>query len=174
MEGEVEYDMSVELPQDISDDFFERFGNFLDEDLNQIESYFSELLSMKRAAFSLEIAAPIGVISEIEKYLNEHQYSTYNQVDLVEKGDENRDYYPQELFDEYPNEIMGATLLYVSYREEFIHLARVAENVPLSCSIHNGCDPRAALRGLLYGYDINNIVGFIEQDEQCDSSAQRR
>ena len=69
----------------------------------------------------------------------------------------------QELFDEYPNEIMGATLLYVSLREEFIHLAELVENVPLSCHYHDRCDPRAALRGLLYGYDIRSIIGFIEQ-----------
>ena len=163
MEGEIEYDMSIELPQDISDDFFERFKGFLDEDLDQIRSYFSELLSFKRATFSLEIAAPIEVISEIEKYLNEYQYLTYNQVHFVEKGDENIDHYPQELFDEYPNETMGAALLYVSHREEFIHLAELVESVPLACDIHNGCDPRAALRGLLYGYDIKNIIGFIEQ-----------
>ncbi len=163
MEGEMEYDMDVELPQDISDDFFEKFKLFLDEDLNQIKSYFSELLSFKRATFSLEIAAPIKVISEIEKYLVEHQYSTYNQVDFVERGDENIDCFPQEMFDEYPNEIMGATLLYVSFKEEFIHLAELVENVPLSCDIHDGCDPRGALRGLLYGYNIKNIIGFIEQ-----------
>lgn len=172
MEGEMEYDMNIELPQDISDDFFERFKGFLDEDLDQIRSYFSELLSFKRAAFSLEIAAPIRVISEIEKYLVEHQYLTYNQVDFVERGDENIDYFPQEMFDEYPNEIMGATLLYVSYREEFIHLAGLVESVPLSCHIHDGCDPRAGLRGLLYGYDIKNIIGFIEQTN--DNSAQSR
>lgn len=174
MEGEREFDMNIELPQDISDDFFERFGCFLDEDLSQIRSYFSELLSFKRAAFSLEIAAPIRVISEIEKNLNEHQYSTYNQLDLVEKGDENKDYYPQGLFDEYPNEIMGATLLCVSYREEFIHLTELAGSDSLSGDVHIDCDSRHALRGLLYGYDIKNIVGFIEQDRQCDSSAQTK
>jgi hypothetical protein len=164
IEGEAEFDLNIELPQDLSDDFFEKFKGFLDEELNQIKSYFSQLLSFKRAAFSLEIAAPIRVLYEIEKYLDEYQYLTYNQVDLVEKGDENKDLYPQELFDEYPTEIMGATLLYVSLREEFIHLAELVENVPLSCDIHDDCSPRAALRGLLYGYDIKNIVGFIEQE----------
>lgn len=163
MEGEVVFDVSIELPKDISDDFSERFEGFLDEDSNQIRSYFSELLSFKRAAFSLEIAAPIRVMSEIVKYLDECQYLTYNQLDFVERGDENIDYYPQELFDEYPNEIMGASLLYVSLREEFIHLAKLIENVPLSCHAHDCCDPRAALRGLLYGYSVKSIIGFIEQ-----------
>lgn len=172
MEGEREFEMIVELPQDVSVDFYKRFGRFLDEDLSQLRSLFCELLSLERVAFSLEIVAPEGVISDIEEYLNEHQYSTYCLLESFEKGDESNDYYPQELYDEFPNETIVWALTYVSTREEFVHLAELAEG--LSCDVHEDCDPRAALRGLLYGYSIKNILGFIEQEEECDSNAQGR
>jgi hypothetical protein len=69
LEGEREFDLSIKLPQDISVDFFERFGNFLRADLNEVKAYFSELLSFKRATFKLVMHAPMRVISEIEKHL---------------------------------------------------------------------------------------------------------
>ncbi len=164
MNGENEFNIEINPPKDISDLFYNKFYEFLDEDMEQIKSYFSELLLFKRSVFSLEIAAPIKVIHEIEKFLNDNRYLTYNQFDFVTKGDENIDFFPQDLFDKYPNEIMGATVLYISLRNEFIHLAELVENIPLSCDLHKGCDPRAALKGLLLGYQIKNIIGFIEQN----------
>lgn len=166
MEGEIISSPKLELPQNVSISLYDKFKEFLDEDLEQIKSYFNELLTYKRAVISLEIAAPISVLYEIEKYLNENQYLTYNQINFVTKGDENKEFFPQELFDKYPDKIMGSTILFISYRNEFIHLAELVENVPLSCDIHEDCDPRAALRGLIYGYHINNIIGFIQQNSQ--------
>ena len=164
MEGEMRFDKVIPLPEDISKEFHNNFKEFLDEGKESIYSYFKELLTFKRCVFSLEIGAPVRVIHEIDKFLQKNGYITYNDIDIVEKGDENKDYFPQELFEKYPNEIMGATLLYISYRDEFIHLAKLAENAPLSCNVHENCYPRAALRGLLYGYSIQNIINFIEQE----------
>jgi len=68
-----------------------------------------------------------------------------------------------ELFNEFPNEIMGASLIYISLRPEFIHIARIIENFPTGCFEHNNCDTRAAVKGLLLGYNVKNIIGFIQQ-----------
>ena len=164
MEGEVYFSQTIKAPKDVSEDFFDRFGEFLDETKSQIKSCFSELLSFKRAVFSLEIAAPIKQLHEIERFLKKHGYQTWNKIDGVEKNDENREFFPQELFNRYPNEIMGASLLFISCRTEFIYLAKLAEHI--SCSIPERGDPRAAFRGLLYGYCIQNIIGFIEQKKR--------
>ena len=163
MEGEYKFDIEINLPKDISEDFYQEYGEFIDESLKQIQSYFSELLSLNRYIFSLEIAAPMKVLYEIERYLNNYQYLTYNQIDLAEEGDENKDFIPQELFEKHPDEFIGVSILYISFREEFIHLAKLIENFPFSCDEHEICDTRAMLRGLLYGYNIKNIIGFIEQ-----------
>jgi hypothetical protein len=165
MEGEVNFHNEILVPEDISNELYDKFKEFFDENQKNFNSYFCELLSFKRCAFSLEIAAPIKVIHEIDKFLKQNGYITYNDINFVEKGDENMDVFPQDLFEKYPNEVMGATSLYISYRHEFVHLAKIVENVPLECDQHEQCDPRAALKGLLYGYSIPNIINFIDQDD---------
>ena len=70
---------------------------------------------------------------------------------------------PQELFDENPSDILVATVIYISLRKEFIHLAEIAEKSPLCCGLHEDCDPKSALKGLLFGYQVKNIIGFIAQ-----------
>jgi hypothetical protein len=162
MEGERTFDNPITLPKDISVDFYNKFQKFIDEDLHNVQNYFKELLTFKRSLFSIEIGAPIKILNDIEIFLRQHGYIVYNQIDIVHR-DENDDFIDQNLFNEYPNEQIGATMIYVSYRNEFIHIAKILENIPFSCIEHEDCEPYHTLKGLLHGYSIPNIINFIDK-----------
>ena len=163
MEGERKFRMNFKLPEDISEIFYKKYNEFLSENKDQIKFYFSELLEMKRPLFSIELAAPIKIIQDMENLLIEKRYHIYNKIKLFHEEDKNYENYPQEVFDKYPNEVIVNSIIYISLRSEFIHLAELVENTTFSCDIHDICDARATLKGLIHGYQIKNIIGFIEQ-----------
>ena len=99
----------------------------------------------------------------MEKYLKKNGYFVWNDIEFVEKGDEKEEFFPQELFDQHPDEPMIACMMFVSYREDFVHVAQIVESSIYFCADHDNCDPRGILRGLLYGYGVWNIIGFMEQ-----------
>ena len=160
--AERDFNNPIPMPKDISEDFYERFNRFLNDSADDIRGYFNELLTFKRCAFSLEFGCPARIAQEMEKFLKENRYFVWNDMEFVEKGDENEEYFDQELFDQYPDEPMVACMMFVSYREDFVHVAQIVENSIYFCADHDNCDPRGILRGLLYGYGVENIVGFFE------------
>ena len=165
MEHERVFTQIPPVPQDISQDLLDHYREILGIEERSLRNLFQELLSFKRAVFSFEICGPVETLYEIDRYLKDNDYLTYCQIEHVEEGDENCEYLPEDLFSRYPGKTLGAALICISLREEFIHLIKMAEEYPLACNDHEICDPRAALRGLLYGYALKNIIGFIEEDE---------
>ena len=161
--AEKQFDTQCPMPKDISEGFYERFNRFLDDSADDIKGYFREMLTFKRCVFSLEFGRTVRIAKLMERYLKENGYFVWNDLEFVEKGDENEELFPQELFDEYPDESMVACMMFVSYREDFVHVAQIVENSIYFCGDHDNCDPRGILRGLLYGYGVRNIVGFVEQ-----------
>ena len=78
---------TIDIPKDISLEFKYQFHKFIDPE-EDIYMYFKELLSLKRAAFSLEIAAPVRIIQQIEQLIKENGFFIFNDMDFVDKGDE--------------------------------------------------------------------------------------
>ena len=148
MEGEREFTNVVRVPDDVSDGLFHILSGFTDEDRNSVANYFSELRSFKRAGFKIEIAAPIVAIHQAEAMLTNADYSIFVSMDF-DLFDEDR----LELMKDYPEDQIVSACLYVSLHDEFIEVAKL---------IDVGIHPQV-LSGLLYGYKIQNIIGFLDQ-----------
>jgi hypothetical protein len=67
MEGECEFDIDIKLPEDVSKEFYEKFHEYMMEERDEINSYFSELLNFKRCVFDLGISAPFKIIKKNRK-----------------------------------------------------------------------------------------------------------
>ena len=159
--AERHFDIVIPMPKDISKGFYQRFNAFLDYSEDDIKRYFNELLTFKRCVFSMEFGCPARIAQQMEKYLKENGYFVWNDMEFVEKGDENEEYFPQELFDQYPDEPIVACMMFVSYREDFVHVAQIVENSIYFCGDHDNCDPRGILRGCSMGMGFGISLGLL-------------
>lgn len=165
MQAEVEFDVNESSVPNVSSEFYQMVNEFIDETEEEIRTFFDELFTYQRPAFMVEIGAPVSVLIDLELFMQKKGYFIYDEIQIVEKGDENKEYLDQELFEKYPGQQIGASTLFVTLRPEFMHLAKISETIPWGCGEHFPpvCDPRAALRGLLFGYNVKNIIGFVSR-----------
>jgi hypothetical protein len=148
VEGEREFDIAIQFPEDISSPVYEILGDYISENAESTTNYFHELLELKRAAFMIEIAAPIEIIHQAESLLTAAGYHT-----LLSLGFDVCDEIIDDLNKKYPDDIIVAASLYVSLHEGFIEVARLLDAGIIY----------PIISGLLYRYKVKNIIGFVEQ-----------
>ena len=148
MEGEREFDIKIQIPTDVSKELFELTADFISENDKEVSNLFNELLTFKRAAFMIEIASPIRVVAAVDELLLGAGYQVFISMDF-EPVDEIKN----DLEKEYPDEVIIAAAVYVSVHEAFLEVARMADAGVMY----------PALSGLLFGYQVKNIIGFLEQ-----------
>ena len=149
MEGEREFDIDIRLPEDLSSPLYEILGDYISENAESTANYFHELLELERAAFMIEIAAPIEILHQAEKLLMAAGYNT-----LLSMGFDVCDDIIDDLKQRYPDDIIVAAALYVSLHEGFIEVARLIDSGILY----------PLISGLLYRYKVKNIIGFVDQE----------
>ncbi len=148
MEGEREFNIKIEIPTDVSKELNELTADFISENDKEVSNLFNELLSIKRAAFMIEIASPIRVVKAVDELLRGAGYQVFISMDF-EPVDEIKN----DLEKEYPDDVIIAAAVYVSLHEAFIEIARLADAGVMY----------PVLSGLMFGYRVKNIIGFLEQ-----------
>ena len=53
--GEKHFDIPIQMPKDISKEFYNHFKDFLDDSEDDIQGYFRELLTFKRCVFQRSV-----------------------------------------------------------------------------------------------------------------------
>ncbi len=153
MEGEGESPIQIELPKDVSDEFYEIVKDCDVGDIEEISNYFKELLSLERAACMVEIHGPIEVAHKAEYLLRENGYHVYSSM-----------YFGLDFDDGFKAQTPGnpepMISMYISLHEAFIEVAYLIEGMRWSI------DLRDALYGLLFGYSVKNIIGYLEQPDK--------
>jgi hypothetical protein len=148
MEGEKEFLLDIEIPENITLEFYQIFEEDEVEEEEEIRNLFDELLSLKRAACMIEVHAPIEKVHRAEYLLREKGYivlsSVYFGLDFEDGFKSQEPGHPEPL-----------TSMYISLHPGFIEVARLIEA--------GICGD--ALCGLLFGYDTKNIIGYFDQPD---------
>ena len=148
MEGECDFDLKMEIPENLSIQLYQVCGEFISENEESINILFEELLQLERAAFMVEIAAPIKIIYQVETLLIDAGYQT-----LLSIGFDVCEDIKFDLQQKYPHDIIVAACVYISLHDCFIKVAEL-----LVAGIQY-----PTISGLLFGYQVKNIIGFNEQ-----------
>jgi len=148
MEGEVEFHDPVHIPANVSEDLLQLASEFISDYEEQVSNLFTELLEMRRAVLMIEVASPIRTVKGLDDLLRTAGYEVFISMDFEPVDEVN-----EELEEKYPDEVIVAAAVYVSLHEAFLDVARLADAgvcYQVSC-------------GLLFGYRVKNIIGFIGQ-----------
>lgn len=148
MEGEIEFEGPVDIAGDVSNDFHDIAGEFISDYEEQVSNLFTELLEMRRTVLIIEVASPIRIVKGVDDLLRNAGYEVFVSMDF-EPVDELK----VELEEKYPDKVIVAAAVYVSLHEAFLDVARLADA--------GVC--YQALCGLMFGYRVKNIIGFIGQ-----------
>ena len=148
MEGEKEFPLEIEIPENVALEFHQLFSEDRVEEKEVVLNLFDELLSLKRAACMIEVHAPIEEVHRAEYLLREKGYHVLGSVCF---GLEYEDGFKSQ----EPGNPEPMTSMYISLHPNFIEVAELIE----AGICH------AALSGLLFGFETKNIIGYFEQPD---------
>jgi len=148
MEGEKEFLLEIEMPENVALEFHQLFDEEEVEERKVVLNLFDELLSLKRAACMIEVFAPIEKVHRAEYMLREKGYHVLSSV-----------YFGLDIEDGFKSQEPGQpdpmTSMYISLHPDFIEVAELIEA--------GVC--RDALCGLLFGFRVKNIIGYFDQPD---------
>ena len=148
MEGEKEFPLEIEIPENIALDFYQIFEEDEVEEEEEVMNLFGELLSLKRAACMIEVYSPIEKVHRAEYLLRGKGYHVLSSV-----------YFGLDSEDGFKSQEPGhpdpLTSMYISLHPDFIEVAKLIEA--------GVC--RDALCGLLFGFQVKNIIGYFDQPD---------